>query len=41
MIDIFMDVLIFFESDVCDVDMVVNPDSDMCEVDSCFQAHNI
>ena len=32
------DVVRIFESDVCDVDMVANPDSDIFEVASCFQA---
>ncbi len=35
------DVVIIFESDVCDVDMVENPHSVIFEADSCFQAHNI
>ena len=35
------DVVRIFESDVCDVDMVENPDSVIFDVDSCFQAHNI
>ena len=36
-----LDVVRIFESDVCDVDMVENPDSVIFDVDSCFQAHNI